>query len=110
MLVKTLAVVASLLVFLGCVTRGKDFSSDLRWIKKDNTSQGDVTSILGTPYKVGSSSGIPTWTYGFYKFKLFGESWTKELKLYWNNSKLVRDFSFSSSFPEDRKKVLNIKK
>jgi hypothetical protein len=84
-----------------CVTNGKDFPSDLNWIKKDQTNQSDVRMLLGEPYSIGSSSGRSTWTYGYYKYKLFGKSNTKELKLYWNDKKIVDDFSFNSSFPND---------
>ncbi len=90
----------------GCVTRGEDFSSDLSWIKPNVTTQKDIQALLGTPYKVGSASGTPTWTYGFYRFSLVGESHTKELKFYWNPEKKVVDYSFSSSFPADRNKEL----
>ena len=50
---------------------------------------------------VGNSGGTPTWTYGYYRYKLVGVSSTKELKLYWNPDQTVRNFSFNSSFPED---------
>jgi hypothetical protein len=89
----------------GCVTRGRDFSSDLSWIKKNQTSQTDVTRVLGEPTAIGNTGGIPTWTYGFYDYRLFGNSDTKELKFYWNGDK-VQDFSFNSSFPQDRKRLM----
>jgi hypothetical protein len=88
-----------------CVTRGRDFSSDLSWIKKGQTSQIDVTRVLGEPTAIGNTGGIPTWTYGFYDYRLFGNSDTKELKFYWNGDK-VQDFSFNSSFPQDRKRLM----
>jgi hypothetical protein len=89
-----------------CVTRGKDFSSDLGWIKKNQTSQSDVQKYLGAPTAVGSAGGVQTWTYGFYNYRLFGESSTKELKFYWGNDFKVQDYSFNSSLPEDRRRLL----
>ncbi len=92
-------------VFLGgCVTRGKDFSSDLSWLRKNQTSQSEVQRLLGAPTAVGSSGGTPTWTYGFYNYRVFGESATKELKLYWTPDYKVGDFSFNSSMPEDKRR------
>jgi hypothetical protein len=88
-----------------CVTRGRDFSSDLSWVKKGATTQSDVTRLLGEPTAIGNTGGIPTWTYGFYDYRLFGDSDTKELKFYWSGDK-VQDFSFSSSFPQDRKRLM----
>lgn len=85
----------------GCVTAGKDFKSDMTWIKEGQTKQADVTLILGEPRSVGNASGSPTWTYGYYKYKLLGESCTKELKFYWKKDGTVDQFAFNSSFPDD---------
>ena len=91
-----------LAVFLaGCVTNGKDFPSDLQWIQKEQTRKDEVKMLLGDPYSVGNSGGKSTWTYGFYRYKLFGKSYTKELKFYWNPDGTVETFSFNSSFPTD---------
>ena len=89
-----------------CVTRGRDFSSDLNWVKKNQTTQSEVTKFLGTPTSVGSTGGVPTWTFGFYDYRMLGESETKELKFYWNNEAKVQDYSFNSSFPADRQRLL----
>lgn len=97
--VSALFVAASL---TGCVTRGENFSSHTGWIKVDTTSQVDVSVKLGRPYIVGSSSGVPTWTYGYYKHSLFGSSMIKELKFYFDKDKKVSRYTFSSSFPADR--------
>lgn len=94
------------LALSGCVTRGKDFSSDLSWLKKVQTTQADVQRYLGAPTSVGSSGGTPTWTYGYYDYRLFGESATKELKIYWTPDYKVADYSFNSSLPEDRRRIL----
>ncbi len=94
------------LVQVGCVTRGQDFSSDISWIQKGKTTQTDVEKYLGSPASVGSSGGVATWTYGYYDYRLFGESKTKELKFYWAPDTKVQDFSFNSSFPEDRRRLI----
>lgn len=87
-----------------CVTRGKDFSSDINWIRKNQTTQAEVQRLLGAPTAVGNSGGTPTWTYGFYNYRLFGESATKELKLYWTPDFKVADYSFNSSMAEDKRR------
>ena len=92
---------APLFLATGCVTVGKDFKSDTNWIKEGQTKQNDVTLILGEPRSVGNASGTPTWTYGYYKYKLIGDSCTKEIKFYWKKDGTVDQFSFNSSFPED---------
>jgi hypothetical protein len=85
------------------MTTGSNFPSDTSWVKKEQTKQSDVSRILGKPFSVGSSGGVPTWTYGYYTYNLFGGNYYKELKLYWNQTKALRHYSFSSSFPEDVK-------
>jgi hypothetical protein len=89
----------------GCVTRGADFSSDISWVQKGKTTQSEVEKYLGAPNSVGNSGGTPTWTYGYYDYRLFDDSKTKELKFYWKDSR-VEDFSFNSSFPEDRRRLI----
>jgi hypothetical protein len=89
----------------GCVTEGRDFRSDMTWIKDKQTKQSDVKLMLGEPYSIGNSAGRPTWTYGYYHYKLIGKSLQKELKFYWNPDGSVDTYSFTSSFPEDTGKA-----
>jgi outer membrane protein assembly factor BamE (lipoprotein component of BamABCDE complex) len=91
----------SCLEISGCVTRGAQFTSDTAWIRIGSTTQDSVSKLLGNPHAVGSASGTPTWTYGYYKYGVIGTNAQKELKLYWNANKTVKDYSFSSSFPAD---------
>ena len=90
-----------LTLLTGCVTQGRDFPSQFDWIRKTETSQNDVKMVLGAPFSVGNSNGVPTWTYGFYRYSLFGKSEVKELKFYWLPDRTIRSFSFNSSFPAD---------
>lgn len=97
---------AAALIQTSCVTRGQQFSSDYSWIKEGKTTKQEVSNRLGEPYHVGYSSGRPTWTYGYYHFRLIGDSNTKELTLYWDPQNRVESFNFKSSFPEDRQRAL----
>jgi hypothetical protein len=101
-MISLLCLFLSLLSMTGCVTRGAQFASDTAWIRVGSTTQDSVSKLLGNPHGVGSASGIPTWTYGYYKYGFIGTNAQKELKLYWNPNRTVKDFSFNSSFPEDR--------
>jgi len=100
---KLSALLCALSFWTGCVTRGSDFPSDMAWIKKNQTTVQDIKQVLGEPYMVGNSSGTVTWTYGYYKYRLIGESHTKELKFYFAPDKKVDSFAFQSSFPVDKK-------
>ena len=86
---------------VACVTKGRNFPADLSWIKKEESSQQDVLMVLGTPFMVGNSSGVQTWSYGLYHYRIVGRSYVKELKFFWNNDKTVGEYSFQSSFPDD---------
>lgn len=95
-------------IFLsGCLSFGKNFNSDISWIKKEQTNQKDVKLVLGSPQEVGSASGVPTWTYYFYRYKMVGSDSRKELKFYWKEDATVRNYSFSSSFHKDVEKSAN---
>ncbi len=95
------AAVTISLSLAGCVTNGNDFPSDVKWIQDGKTKQTDVRGLLGEPYAIGNTAGKPTWTFGYYRYKLIGKSLQKELKFYWNPDLTVNSFSFNSSFPED---------
>ena len=94
---------------LSCVTRGNNFSSSTNWIEANKTTRNQMAQTLGEPFMVGKSSGASTWTYGYYQHKLFGSSTTKELKVYWNSDGTVQNYSFNSSFPEDKAVVFGSK-
>jgi hypothetical protein len=91
----------SVFVLASCVTNGREFPSRLDWVQKNKTRQQDVKLVLGDPQFVGSSDGVPAWTYGYYRYRLFGPSHTKEVKFYWNADRTVQSWSFTSSFPGD---------
>ncbi|MCX6105898.1 MAG: hypothetical protein NTY08_08725 [Proteobacteria bacterium] len=95
------ATLGGVLSLAGCVTEGRDFHSDVAWIKANKTSMQDVQLLLRDPYSVGNSGGRPTWTYGYYKYKLIGASHQKELKFYWNPDGTVSTYGFTSNFPDD---------
>ena len=97
--------VSLLAIFLlvGCVTQGRQFPSEMSWIEKSRTTQNDVRRLMGDPMAVGNSSGTATWTFGYYRYKVFGKSAFKELKFYWNPDKTVKSYTFNSSFPTDTK-------
>ena len=93
-------------VFLwGCMTVGKNFpSEDFSWIVKNKTSRDEVNRTLGEPFRVGVDAGQMTWTYGYYRYRLFGTTHTKDLVVYFNRDKTVSSFTFNTGFPEEKQK------
>jgi len=98
---KSIAILMMIAFVGSCVTNGREFNSNMTWIQKGKTKMDDVRLVLGAPQSVGSSSGVPTWTYGYYKYNVFGNGATKEVKFYSNPDQTVNSFSYTSSFPDD---------
>ena len=87
----------------GCMTVGANFpSEDFSWIAKNQTSRDEVYRRLGEPFRVGVDAGQVTWTYGYYRYRLFGTTHTKDLVLYFNRDKTVSTFTFNTGFPEEK--------
>ena len=92
-------------LFTGCFSFGDKFSSDLTWVENNKTNQEDVKMVLGTPYSLGNSGGVSTWTYAFYQYIFPAKTAYKELRFYWSQNKTVKHYNFNSSFPEDLSRV-----
>ena len=101
-----LAVTAVLLAVLpcGCVTVGHNFPSEqFTWIEKGQTTWQDVEQKMGEPFRAGTDDGRLTWSYGYYKYSLFGQTKTKDLVIYFNKNGTVSSYTFNTSFPDEKK-------
>ena len=108
-LVTRLAVASSLLSFLvlpGCLTVGDEFSSQVNWITKDQTSRKQIEAKMGTPFRTGYDTGLLTYTYAFYRYSVFRPARTKDLTVRFNQDGTVQSYSFASSFDEDRAELM----
>lgn len=82
----------------GCVTVGQEFSSvRVPDIKVGQTRKQDVTEMFGTPWRTGMEDGKPTWTYGIYRYELFGGNDSQDLLIRFDNQGIVRSYTFSST-------------
>ena len=105
-LLKKFALIFGTIAFVSsCMSFGRLFNSNIDWIKKGETTKRDVVLVMGEPQEVGSSGGVPTWTYYFYRYKVIGSDSRKEIKFYWGEDGTVNHFSFSTSFQDDIKKA-----
>ncbi len=97
--------VVSLTVF-GCGTSGKDFNSSLfDSIKNGHTSQQEVESMLGSPFKKGFQNGDEVWIYehNTYKaFRMFGENTSKDIVIIFDEDKVVKTHVFMTSQPDPK--------
>ncbi len=94
---------AILLAVGGCATVGRNFdSTSLSWLKPGETDKHELLDKIGEPFRVGIDAGDPTWTYGFYKYKLFGTSITKDLVIRFDPDGKVKSYTLNTSFPEEK--------
>lgn len=82
----------------GCFTVGQEFAaSRVPEIKIGQSRKQDITELFGTPWRTGMEDGRPTWTYGIYKYSLFGGDDTQDLLIRFDPQGIVRSYTFSST-------------
>ena len=57
---------------------------------------------LGDPFRTGVDQDKITWTYGYYRYRVFGETCTKDLIIYYNPDGTVSSYTFNTSFPDEK--------
>ena len=86
------------LLMAGCATVGKNFESGaVKEIMVNETTAEDVCNLLGNPWRTGLENGKKTWTYGYYKYRLFGPADTKDLVITFNKDNTVYSYSFNTT-------------
>lgn len=93
-----LALPAVLLLSAGCATVGRDFPDSLvPRIKIHETTQEQVRSMFGAPWRAGLEDGQRTWTYGRYRYSLFKEASTKDLVIRFDKQGIVSSYTFNTT-------------
>lgn len=83
---------------MGCATVGHDFpDAQVSDITIGKTTQDQIRSIFGSPWRIGIEDGQRTWTYGKYRYKLFGQSSTKDLVVRFNDKNIVVSYTFNTT-------------
>ncbi|HTP29577.1 MAG TPA: hypothetical protein VMK12_28410 [Anaeromyxobacteraceae bacterium] len=91
---------------LACATVGKDFdATQLSWLKQGETNKAWVLERLGPPWRVGADAGDLTWTYGYYEYRAFGDSNSKDLVLHFLPDGRLKSYSMNTSFPSERERL-----
>jgi hypothetical protein len=87
---------------VSCASVGRDFpSASVPGIQIGKTTQADIQSMFGPPWRVGIEDGQRTWTYGKYHYRLFGQSDTKDLVIRFNANNVVVSYSFNTTEREE---------
>lgn len=101
---RRVSVVILLMVLAGCATAGRNFNVPaVQEITMGETSKADIARLFGAPWRTGVEDGRETWTYGHYKYSLFGETKTRDLVLRFDGKGKVASYTFNSTYPEDRR-------
>jgi len=82
----------------GCFTVGQEFAAGrVSDIKIGQTRKQEIHEMFGMPWRSGMEDGRPTWTYGIYKYSLFGATDSQDLLVRFDPQGLVRSYTFSST-------------
>ncbi len=86
----------------GCMTVGHSFPTrEVRQIEIGKTTRDEVKSLFGEPWRTGLEDGESTFTYGHYRYSIFGEGTTRDLVVRFDSRGVVSSYSFNSSVPGD---------
>lgn len=82
----------------GCATVGHEFPvAYIDSIEKGVTTQEQIRDRFGAPWRVGVEDGQTTWTYGQYRYRLFGQPSTKDLVVRFDGRGVVASYSYSTT-------------
>lgn len=95
---RKLVVFALLAVLLaGCITYGNIFPTyPVATIQPNVTTQREIFSLFGEPYRKGIDNGLETWTYSYHYWELGVPKESRELYVVFNKDSTVRSYSYTS--------------
>ncbi len=84
--------------FVGCATIGREFPVDrVSQIRLAETTRDEIRALFGPPWRVGIEDGRPTWTYGRYRYRLFGQASTEDLVIRFDARGVVSSYTFNTT-------------
>jgi hypothetical protein len=89
---------AALLLLTACVKLGREFPVDpIQTLEIGRTTQADVQRAFGTPWRTGLEDGRPTWTYGRYRYSIFGAHHARDLVVEFDERGVLTSYTYSST-------------
>ncbi len=95
-----MVLVTSLFITLsaGCASIGREFpSAQVPMVHVGQTTKQQIRSMFGAPWRVGIENGQRTWTYGHYRYSLFGQGSTEDLVVRFDENGLVASYVFNTT-------------
>lgn len=97
-----ISLVSIFLSLSGCATIGQDFpATEVKKITIRQTTQQEIRSLFGSPWRTGVEDGHRTWTYGNYNYNLFSENKAKDLVIKFDNNDVVVSYTFSTTVHDE---------
>ncbi|MGR9086325.1 MAG: hypothetical protein ACU841_04535 [Gammaproteobacteria bacterium] len=91
-------VLSTVLLASGCATIGHEFpAGQVSSIRIGETTQNDIYTTFGAPWRTGLDNGMKTWTYGHYRYSLFDEGDTEDLVIKFDNRGVVVSYVFNTT-------------
>lgn len=91
-------ITGALLLASGCASIGHQFpSGQVPSIHIGETTQNDVYTMFGAPWRTGLDNGMKTWTYGDYHYNLFSENSAEDLVIKFDKHSIVSSFTYNTS-------------
>ena len=91
-------VVSVFLLSSGCASVGHEFpAGQISTIHIGETTQNDIYTTFGKPWRTGMDNGMKTWTYGNYRFSLFSDHSAEDLVVKFDKRNIVSAFTFNTT-------------
>jgi hypothetical protein len=84
-----------------CVVVGRNFpAGPVLRLEVGRTTQAQVRDAFGAPWRTGMEDGQRTWTYGHYRYSLFGNSKARDLVVKFDQHGVLASYTYSSTEPD----------
>ncbi len=94
-------ILSGLLIGYGCGTVGKNFDeSKYENIVIGTTTQKEIHSMFGSPFKNGVQNGYPVWTYEYNYYNALGNNITKDMVIVFNSRGVVKSHQMMTNRPD----------
>jgi hypothetical protein len=85
---------------LWCITVGREFRPDaVQLVELNVTTRAQVQAQFGAPWRTGVEDGLETWTYGHYRYSMFGASRTRDLVVKFDDTGVVVSYQYNTTTP-----------
>ena len=88
------------LLAYGCGTAGKNFGESLyKNIVTGTTTQKEIHTMFGSPFKKGVQNGYPVWTYEYNFYNSLGNDITKDMVIAFDHRGVVKSHQMMTNQP-----------